>query len=240
MGGPWSRAELGYTRHLQGRWDEALVFVEAVIRYVEGGTAHYIAPLALTVRASIRVARDDVAGALEDSGRAAELALRTDDQMVPGALGPRLGVLLHAGLHDEARTTAEELFARQPSATLLWESAPGPPWRSSACSSVSRRRRPARPVPLVTAPPRRGRYLESADVLAAMGARTDEAVARFRAGRALLGEGLTADGEAQLRACARLLALRRRGAARPRRGGVTPDRLVTADERDSWIESSAW
>ena len=118
----WSRAELGYTRHLQGRWDEALVFVEAVIRYVEGGTAHYIAPLALTVRASIRVARDDVAGALEDSGRAAELALRTDDQMVPGALGPRLGVLLHAGLHDEARTTAEELFARQPSATLLWES----------------------------------------------------------------------------------------------------------------------
>ena len=121
-GGPWSRAELGYTRHLQGRWDEALVFVEAVIRYVEGGTAHYIAPLALTVRASIRVARDDVAGALEDSGRAAELALRTDDQMVPGALGPRLGVLLHAGLHDEARTTAEELFARQPSATLLWES----------------------------------------------------------------------------------------------------------------------
>ena len=197
----WSRAELGYTRHLQGRWDEALVFVEAVIRYVEGGTAHYIAPLALTVRASIRVARDDVAGALEDSARAAELALRTDDQMVPGALGPRLGVLLHAGLHDEARTTAEELFARHPSATLLWESRA---WAALEELGMLER--------LVAAGAPRGpshwyeagsayaegRYLDAADELAAIGARTDEALARLRGARALIAGGHANEGEAQL------------------------------------------
>ena len=145
------------------------------------------------------MARDDVAGALEDSGRAAELALRTDDQMVPGALGPRLGVLLHAGLHDEARTTAEELFARQPSATLLWESRA---W--AALEELGMLERLAAGAPRgpshwyeAGSAYAEGRYLESADVLAAMGARTDEAVARFRAGRALLARA-TADGEAQL------------------------------------------
>jgi class 3 adenylate cyclase/tetratricopeptide (TPR) repeat protein len=197
----WSHAELGYCRHLQGRWDEALVHVDFVVRHVEGGTVHYLEPLARTVRASIRAGRDDIAGALDDSGRAAELALRSDDQLVPGTLALRLAVLLHAGRRDEARATADELFAHDPDPILLWEArvwpaleelgmldrlvatgAPSVPsrWHEAGLAYTERR------------------YVDAADTLAAAGARTDEAQARFRAARAFFEQGRRADGEAQL------------------------------------------
>jgi tetratricopeptide (TPR) repeat protein len=197
----WSNAELGYCRFLQGRWDEALTHLETVIRYIDGGTDHYLEPLARITRAEIRSGRDEVEAGLSDADRATELALGMEDQLVPGTLAPSLGVLLRAGRSAEARAMAEELFARNPDPGLLWEGRAwvaleeldllerlveiGPPlgpsrWYEAGTAYVERR------------------YTDAADVLAAIGARTDEAHARLRAGRELLADGRAQEAEAQI------------------------------------------
>jgi class 3 adenylate cyclase/tetratricopeptide (TPR) repeat protein len=197
----WSLAELGYCRYLQGRWDEALAHVDSVMRPIEGGATHYLEPLARSVRAAISLARDEVTGALEDSERAAEMALGIEDQLVPATLAPRLGVLVDAGRRDEAWATAEELFARDPDRLILWEARA---WVALEELELLDR------LVAVGAPPgpsrwyeagtayAEGRYTDAADTLAAIGARTDEARARLRAGRQLLEHGRAGEAETQV------------------------------------------
>ena len=197
----WSLAELAYCRYLQGRWDEALAHVETVMRPLEGGATHYLEPLVRSVRAAISLARDEVTGALEDSERAAEMALGIEDQLVPATLAPRLGVLVDAGRRDEAWATAQELFARDPDPLILWEARA---WVALEELELLDR------LVAVGAPPgpsrwyeagtayAEGRYTDAADTLAAIGARTDEARARLRAGRQLLEHGRAGEAEAQV------------------------------------------
>ena len=197
----WSLAELAYCRYLQGRWDEALAHVESVMRPIEAGATHYLEPLVRSVRSAVRVARGDVAGALEDSERAAELALRIADQLLPATLAPRLGVLVDADRRDDAWATAEELFTRDPDPLILWEARA---WVAleelellDRLSAVGAPPGPSRWYEAGTAYAE-GRYLDAADTLAAVGARTDEARARLRAGRQLLTQGRTGEAEAQV------------------------------------------
>ena len=62
-----------------GNWAAALAGAEAFIAAVEAGAPHYLASQCYIVRSEIRLARDDVAGALADVAAAIELGDRAGD-----------------------------------------------------------------------------------------------------------------------------------------------------------------
>ena len=93
-----------------GRWDEAFARADAVIadKPPEGVEAH-----ARMFRAWIRVGRDDLEGALEDSAFGMEVAGRTDEpQMVLPTYSTRAYVLDAAGESDEARSLVLQALER--------------------------------------------------------------------------------------------------------------------------------
>jgi tetratricopeptide (TPR) repeat protein len=74
---------------MSGRWDDALALADEEIACAEAGSAHYAEPIWRTLRASIRLARGDRAGASADSALAIQLARRTKD---PQSLAPSLAM----------------------------------------------------------------------------------------------------------------------------------------------------
>jgi class 3 adenylate cyclase/tetratricopeptide (TPR) repeat protein len=88
----WYRAERVYYNYWLGHWDEALAVADAFIRDVEAGTSHYMETCCRFLRAAIRYARGDQAGALADAARGCEVARRAKDPQV-----------LHPALAYEAR-----------------------------------------------------------------------------------------------------------------------------------------
>ena len=94
-----------------GRWDDAVGIADELIAAAEAGDRHFTDPIVLSVRASIRFARGDAAGADADSGRAAELARATDAQAQAAAYSVRAAVALESGRRHEAEELASELAA---------------------------------------------------------------------------------------------------------------------------------
>ena len=108
----------GFYLYLFGSWDESLAAIDAFLADV-AAKPHYLEGSNRRVRAVIRFARDDVAGALDDSGRAAEIARQQrDPQAVFPSLALHAGLLFDAGRLDEARTVAVEVVERRRSARL--------------------------------------------------------------------------------------------------------------------------
>jgi tetratricopeptide (TPR) repeat protein len=108
----WGRASLAAVRGNEGRWDEALELADRFIAETEAGSPHYLEAPCRVVRASIRFARGDLAGASADSERALEVARPAKDtQVVAPALGARASVLLAQGRRAEADALTEELLA---------------------------------------------------------------------------------------------------------------------------------
>ncbi len=93
----------------RGAWDDALAQAEAFLAGMEAGSAHYQAPNAYSLRAMMRFARDDVAGALADAERARELASAVGDPQgyVP-ALGRCALIYERAGDKLQAEATLDE------------------------------------------------------------------------------------------------------------------------------------
>src|SRR5262249_3962253 len=179
----WVIGEEATDRYLRAHWDEALNRAESMIAQVEAGNPHYQEPACRLVRAAMQYARGDDQGADGDSARA--LAFSRDQRDVQ-ALAPALSArarfrvasacadeasklvdealalpLYYSGLVDLAWTLVEldrgrELLARR-------DEVDGTPWGVAALAIAS------------------GRFAEAADVLADMGAASDEAYARLRA-----------------------------------------------------------
>jgi class 3 adenylate cyclase/tetratricopeptide (TPR) repeat protein len=98
-----------------GRWDEAVPPTDAFIAACEAGEAHYHEAGMRLRRAAVRLARDDVEGALDDVWKSVPLAERAKDPQarVPWlALSARL--LVDAGRPEDARPLAEETLRAEP------------------------------------------------------------------------------------------------------------------------------
>ena len=101
--------------YLDGRWDEALALGDALIAAAEGGTVDYTDPIMYALRAWIRLARGDDAGADADSARAAELARASDLQAQAAGYPVGAAVAAAHGRTEEAHELADAFLAAGPS-----------------------------------------------------------------------------------------------------------------------------
>jgi hypothetical protein len=107
----FARAEGAEWDYLDGRWDEAIAVADELIAAASGGDQHYTDPVVLALRAWIRLARGDSAGADRDSERAVALARVSDVQAQSAAYCIRAAVARECGSRAEANELASELAA---------------------------------------------------------------------------------------------------------------------------------
>jgi class 3 adenylate cyclase/predicted ATPase len=194
----WLAAERPYEHYWRGNWDEALALVESSLQEPDGGWVDHACH---SIRAWIRLARGDEAGALEDASNALEFARGAKESAsLCQGLALKARVLAETGRPDEAAPLADEALAQAATPGVLqsfwWADladalhdlgrldAPG---RRTASRWVSAAR-------LLAA----SEYPDAADEYAAIGARPEEARTRLRAAVALAAEGRRQDADAEL------------------------------------------
>jgi hypothetical protein len=101
--------------YLDGDWDEALALSDEIIAEAEAGSADYTDPIMYALRAWMRFARGDDAGADADSERAAELARASDLQAQAAGYPIRVAIAHARGRPDEADALASDFLAAGPS-----------------------------------------------------------------------------------------------------------------------------
>jgi class 3 adenylate cyclase/tetratricopeptide (TPR) repeat protein len=202
------RGERALDLYHAGEWEEALKIADEFIAEVEVGSAHYMENACRMVRAWIRLARGRVDEALTDGARALVVARDAKD---PQALHPTLGeyarLLLMAGRPRDAETTADELLgiaggAKEqlirsqwivPIAFVLAESG-----RSEEALVEADLSPLATPWGEAARAVAEGDLPSAADVMAEIGALSDEAYTRLRSAERLMAEGREQDAEDQL------------------------------------------
>lgn len=96
----------------RGNWNDAQVLADELLADVEAGSPHYSAPTLYAIRALIRIARDDVAGALADTEQATNLARLVKD---PQILYATLAIAAHVSQEtrnlERAAVLADELLS---------------------------------------------------------------------------------------------------------------------------------
>ena len=193
-----------YSRYVMGYWDDA---AEAADEFIAEcvTSPHYAEGLVRNARASIRLARGDSEGALEDMDVALAQAREIKDpQRVLPCLVTSARVCALLGQEDDAREHAREALqvARenvQLAAAMhdldvvagrlglreemreIVEQAPENPWKELALAGAA------------------GDLIRVADMFVGFGARSFEADARLFGGESLILAGRRAEGEAELR-----------------------------------------
>ncbi|HEX8135063.1 MAG TPA: hypothetical protein VF880_16740, partial [Actinomycetes bacterium] len=184
-----------------GRWQEAMRLADMVVAEAAGGARHYLECECRFWRGRIRLARGEVAEAVEDAGQALELARESGDpQNLDPALAFGARVQLATDRPAEAAKLLDELLAGLAGRLLnpslgvdlavdlvelarpaeVLDDAPPSPWLAAARA-------------FVVGDPRR-----AAAIYAEIGARPDEAHAHLTAARRLLGDGRLAEGRTEL------------------------------------------
>ena len=203
----WLQAEWIIDLYLKGRWGEALAELDDFLAEAEMDETHYMDLGGYLIRAVIRLARGEEAGAVADSARALELGRQGED---PQAVNPPLAfhshVLLALGRREEAAALADELLERacanRSSFVSLWAIP-----LAIVLTALGRGEDFEQVVEGRTAATRwleagrayaEGKFEEAADVLGDMGALPEEAYARLRAAEALVEEGRRQEADAQL------------------------------------------
>jgi class 3 adenylate cyclase/predicted ATPase len=193
----WLLGNLAELSYLVGAWGEALELAECEL----AAEKHYMQATARSIRALIRIARGDAAGAAED----VELFLRDareiqDPQAVEPALVDAAWVAYRRNdlpsanaLLDEYGATMGRYGTRVVPAVLLARDLGRPPLLSS--DSREGRTTPWGDAALAV---ENGDLDGAADILERTGARTFEAAVRLRAARAAAVEGRRADVARQL------------------------------------------
>ena len=232
----WLDAEHAGELYLAGSFDEAYAITEEFIAESEEGRRHYQESYARMTRGRILLARGDLAGALEDAHQALALGRAVKD---PQSLFPCLAfdarVLVAAGEHEAAGELASELLdlvasTEKTPVAYLWlhdfalallELERGD--ELATATAKVRKRTPWLDAALALAG---GGALRAAELYAGLGARPNEADARFCAAAALTAAGRTEDARAELD---RAEALYAAAGAAPARAAVT---VVDADIGD--------
>jgi class 3 adenylate cyclase/tetratricopeptide (TPR) repeat protein len=222
----WERGERVIYTYWRGEWGECeRVADEFIDEFAESG--HYLMSICRRTRALVRVARDDVEGALADASSAADLARKVVDRQIldPALLG-QAQVLEAVGRRADADKLLMEVLE-------LWRDrdvGTYPDAVAAACAAV-RLGRLAEVRDTLSHSRKPGRWIETARTIAAgdfalaadqlesIGSLPDQAAARLLSAAELRAQGRRAEADAQLR---RALAFYRSvGATRYIRAGET-------------------
>ena len=203
-----ARADIATGQFALGAWHESLRFIDGFLNEIESaGQPHYSAPYCYAARARMRSAREDRTGALADVERALELSrVVKDPQCLYPALAVAAYVFMENGDRERAATLAQEFVV------FLGEEAVNLGWAmdhlhllASTLVSLGRGHDlvdvlPEMDYPWVRAAAAlaRGDVGESADICAAMGARTEEAHDRLLLAELLIEQGRRADADVEL------------------------------------------
>jgi class 3 adenylate cyclase/tetratricopeptide (TPR) repeat protein len=188
----WHETELGLYAYYRGDWDAALAAFARLDAWVQHGRSHFMQHAARSCRAALLASRGDHQGAKADIEAALAFARSSGEPQVvtPTFADAALVIALRPGSRValDLRALARELRQRigdAPSEVGAW-------WPAVAAAlalhgheheltgiAVSDLSRWTAPGDLIVA----GRFLDAAEQLAAIGARTLEAQARFLASR---------------------------------------------------------
>ena len=194
----WNESQELHVQYAAGNWEEALELAERQIAQLEAGTRHYLEPDWRILRARIRFARGDTAGAQEDADTALERARAAGDaQLMTPSLALQVR-LLAARRRPETESVAFELLelCRQKPADVVsdWfpEAAPafaelGRAADIEAIAETAPTPTPWRDAGLALG---RGNPAAAAEIFGEMGALPFEAEARLLAARAGVDAGL--------------------------------------------------
>jgi hypothetical protein len=180
----WVRGMRARNEYTRGRWREASASLETFLAEVESGSPHYLATDCYMVRAQIRLAQDDVGGAVEDANHSLQLArIAKDPQMLYPALAAGAHVASEAGNWDAATAMLDELLGQlrigRVSSALIAHSLHEMAWTLTGAGRASDLLEilPEEQLPWVQAASAfaAGDLRAAADICGAMGARTEEA-----------------------------------------------------------------
>ena len=190
-----------------GRWDECVRLADAFIAECEAGAPHTLQASVQCHRGSIRLARDDVAGAVADAERALQLGYEVQQpDRVFQSLALAVRVFAAAGDAARARTLASEFDfralggRRRPPAWSYMHFA----WAATEIGVADELEQMLVEMPRQTrwvAAARavlRGDYAQAAELFAAMGTRPHEAYAHLRSAGQLVAAGRRAEAEPPL------------------------------------------
>jgi predicted ATPase/class 3 adenylate cyclase len=192
-----------WTRWALGHWDEALAMADAFIEECET-EPHYLEHMALGVRSWIRFGRGDTAGGIADAERAVAHGSRSGDpQSMLMPLVQCSYLYASTGRLDEARERAAEVLAHtqaHPESAGILMLLTTVAVRLGVEDEVRRALEPAPDAPFerVARAGAKGDHSQAADLAAAMGSPTLEAIHRLAAAEALLSDGRRDEAEAEL------------------------------------------
>jgi class 3 adenylate cyclase/tetratricopeptide (TPR) repeat protein len=201
----WLRFERLHIANWQGRWDACTKLIDEVLGDV--GPTHALSRWAFEVRGRIRLARDDVAGAVEDAKRSLELGrLAKDPQTFWPALSFAGIAFLEARQKHQAEALADELLDLDPTEhpmphyAMLFDLA----WLMIGLNRRHELAQATKQAPIRTPwidaaeAIADGAYGEAADIYARTGARPLEAYTRLRAAAELVDAARRTEADAQL------------------------------------------
>jgi class 3 adenylate cyclase/tetratricopeptide (TPR) repeat protein len=201
----WLRFERVHIANWEGRWDDCMQLIDDVLGEI--GPTHALSRWLFELRGRIRLARDDLAGAVEDAAGSLELGrLAKDPQTFWPALSFAGVAFLEAGRKHEAEGLADELLdvhpadhpiphygtlfdlawlliglgRRQGLADAMRLAAIRTPWVEAAQAIAD------------------GAYVRAADIYEKAGGRPLEAYTRLRAAAQLVDAGRRTEADAQL------------------------------------------
>jgi tetratricopeptide (TPR) repeat protein len=198
--GRYSRIVRIQFRFIEGEWSEGFREADAFIAACEEGDPHYLESSVRSERASARLARGDVDGALDDISKAIDHARGAKD---PQALTPTLSraarLLADVGQMEEAVRVADEVLAYH-AGYVAGELA----WVARTLNRVQEVTRMLDEQRLETRWNDAARAVldqkfdEAADIFYEIGELDDEAEARLRAAEWFVQEGRRAEADVQL------------------------------------------
>jgi len=203
----WFQGVLADHHYRRGEWDEALQLADEYLGAVEGGSPHYNAFQDWVIRAQMRVARGDFAGAMRDaeSGLATGRAI-ADPQAVYFVLPACAHIFFLAGEHDRAVPLVRELIEALESGVHVQFAVINFPLFASAARQLGLEQEVLAALADYAATPwteavrayGQHDFAVAAEILHRIGTRPDEAEARLRAAEELVAQGRRAEADEQL------------------------------------------
>jgi len=203
----WFQGVLADHHYRRGEWDEALKLADEYLGAVEAGSPHYNAFQDWVIRAQMRLARGDLAGAMRDaeSGLAAGRAL-ADPQAVYFVLPACANIFSLAGEHDRAVPLVRELIEALESGLDVQFAVVNFPLFAAAARHLGLEQEVLAALADYAATPwtdavrayGQRDFAAAAEILRRIGTRPDEAEARLRGAEELVAQGRRAEADEQL------------------------------------------